>query len=103
MSKEDDSFRDRVSFFARRTLDLVASRGLCVDLLGVENLLVVRDGGSWSLKLIDYGIFELASLERDSPAVLSRLRSRLRRLRSFLETASRLVEGSPEEGEAFPE
>lgn len=58
MAEEDAAFRESLAFFAKRTLEIRSREGLCIDLLGTQNLIVVRERESWKLKLIDYGIFD---------------------------------------------
>ena len=88
LMKEDDKFREQFALFARRTLDIHASQGLCGDLLGARNLMVTRHGESRALTLIDYGIFDLKSLKHDSPAVFARIAALVSRLQSLLDAMS---------------
>ncbi len=87
LMREDEGLGEQLRWFARRTLDLRAARGQCIDLLGARNLVVTRDRdrGPFQLKLIDYGIFDLRPLEGASPAAHSRLASLLDRMEGWLD------------------
>ncbi len=89
-----DRLGRQIRFFARRTLEVRAACGLCVDLLGAGNVTVTGVGESRALRLIDYGIFDLGAVKDRSPAVSARIERRLGRLESLLETSSR-VAGNP--------
>ena len=86
--KENQELRDQFIRFAERTLDLARPRGICVDLLGAQNLILVRERDSWTLKLIDDGLFDVAALEKDAPAVFARLSARLARLEGLVKATA---------------
>ena len=89
LMKEDRGFREQFTFFARQTLKVREEQRLCADLLGAQNLMILREGACRALKLIDYGVFDLGSLENKSPVVFSRLSSLFFRLESLLRAVSR--------------
>ena len=94
LMKEDNGLREQFTFFARKTLKVRAAQGLCTDLLGAQNLMITREGESWALKLIDYGIFDLRSLENESPEVSSRIANLFSRLETLLRAVSLISEDS---------
>jgi hypothetical protein len=94
LMKEDDGLREQFAFFARRTLKIRDAQRLCTDLLGTQNLMITREGKSWALKLIDYGIFDLRSLEDESAAVCSGIAKLFSRLQSLLSAVSPISEDS---------
>ena len=77
--------REQFVSFARATLRKYEADRLCPDLLGDENLLLVGTGHSVRLKLIDYGILEVAHLKKDARA---RLTARFLLLQSLLESTT---------------
>jgi len=86
--EEDSRLRDQFHFFARRTLEIRAERGSCVDLLGPGNLLIAREGGIRTLRLIDYGILDLPSLKNSLPDTSARIDEVLSRLESIEASSS---------------
>lgn len=86
--KANDRLREQFTFFARRTLEIRCGQALSVDCLGAQNLMLTRDAGSWRLKLIDYGIQDLLSLQHRKPATYSRIARNFSRLQSLLEAVS---------------
>jgi len=80
----DDPLRHQFEVFARRTLDLYRGEGLCVDLLGYANLMLVEREGRRNMCLVDYRIFEVDRLRKDTPAVFERLETYLSRLETLM-------------------
>jgi hypothetical protein len=76
-----EAMRRQFLFFAERTLHIYRSHHRCPDLLGEKNLSVVGRGAECRLRLIDYGVFDLADDRR--PAVCDRVGVYLDRIGSL--------------------
>jgi thymidylate kinase len=83
-----DRLRDQFSAFAECTLRTLEHERRCVDLLGHGNLALVHSGGEYRLCLLDFGIFDLATVERNAPRVAARVTRQMERIRS-LQAAAR--------------
>jgi len=68
--------------FASRTLELWASEGLCIDLLGQDNIVIANEESGPRLRLLDTGILRLEGADDPRRA---RVEDRMRLLRVFLE------------------
>ena len=79
----DQELRTQFLFFAEQTLNVYKHYGLCVDFLGRENLMLVKNNGRHQLKVVDNGIFNLDLLRGSTPVVYGRLTSRLERVRGL--------------------
>jgi hypothetical protein len=77
----DDELRAEFVAFARKTLE-VHARGQFPDVFGLNNLVLLEDGGRMRLRLIDYGVFDLAS--HSARAVLPRAAGFASRLEALL-------------------
>lgn len=78
--KEDELLRKAFADFVRRTIELMESKGLCPDLTGRGNLLLFEKEGRRGLRLIDYGIFDLAGRKNIGARAYGRLTERVGRL-----------------------
>ncbi len=87
LMQENNALRAQFVFFAKRTIHIYATESLCVDLLGAGNLIVITNGNTVGLLLIDYGIFDFKSAEIPSPT-FARIASYISRLKSLLEEIS---------------
>jgi hypothetical protein len=79
--RQDTFLAEQFVFFVRRTLSVYTDQGLCLDFVGRDNLMLVRNDNGWRLLIIDNGIFEPAVLRQKTPATVAQLESRLERLR----------------------
>ena len=82
---QNPHFRAQFVFFTDRTQERSEKQLTLPDLLGNQNLMVVRSGNSTRLTLIDYGILELPALNAGD---CERLVDRLERLRSLRDIAA---------------
>lgn len=57
--REHPLLRDQFRTFVERTLGVLHTEDGCLDLIGRDNLLVVRRDGRLQLRVIDYGIIDL--------------------------------------------
>ncbi|MCI0585485.1 MAG: hypothetical protein L0323_01435 [Planctomycetes bacterium] len=84
----DEGLREEVERFVDRTLEIHARERALVDILGPRNLVVVLEEGRPRLRLVDYGVFDLAGpLDR-------RLRERVEAALRRLENLAARLEGA---------
>ena len=69
------------SEFIRGTLRAVESEGLCLDMLGKNNLMLLTHENAMQLLIVDHGIFELDTLARDMPEKFKLVENDVRRLK----------------------
>ena len=67
MMRQDQRLRDQFMCFIRGTLHGIKSEGLCLDMLGKNNLMLLTRKNVMQLLIVDYGIFNLDTLARDMP------------------------------------
>lgn len=72
--------REQFCGFAERTLAVVRARGLLVDIVGRDNLLVVPGSDGPRLQLIDYGVLVLPQVQVHSPPLYAAACERIARL-----------------------
>lgn len=90
----DARLRQSFLAFGSRFLEVYRSQGRCVDLLGRENLMLVRNDGRYRLRLVDYGVFDLA-LQGARPDLIEGMASLGGRLQGLIER----VASNPRRGE----
>lgn len=73
---EHPQLRAELSFFAEQTRAMM-QEGICFDFLGKHNLMLIQTGTSWSLQIIDYGLFDLNSLMLEEPEKVTRLEEKI--------------------------
>jgi len=87
MASEYPRFRTELLAFSRHTLDLVRDHDFCLDILGRENVVVLREPTP-RIVIMDTGGFQLSSLARLHPQRLARLQAYLARLAGLIEQVS---------------
>lgn len=75
--------------FAQRFLRSMEETGICFDLVGRENLMLVEYEGKLSLKIADNGVFDVGALSVQSPARHAQLQAHIDRLRQITEGVAR--------------
>jgi hypothetical protein len=83
--RSDEPLAEQFVFFVRETWRVYIARGLCLDFVGRDNLMLVNQAGRRSLLIIDNGIFEIETLRQRAPQTLAEIESRLRRLLRLLQ------------------
>jgi hypothetical protein len=82
--RSDPQLGRQFAFFARQAIQLHAQLGLAPDFLGRGNVAVVMAGSSQNLRIMDYGIFDLQLIRKQSPATASQIEDCFQRLKSVL-------------------
>ena len=80
LAKGQEQLRLQLLNFTSRLFQAMDETGLCFDLVGRENLMLVEESGRMHLKIADNGIFQVQPIRSHSPAIYDRLRSHLHRL-----------------------
>ena len=81
MMKQDRQLGDQFMDFFRGTLHAIESEGLCLDMLGKNNLMLLTREDARQLLIVDYGIFNLDTLARDMPEKLKLVDKDIQRLK----------------------
>jgi hypothetical protein len=85
LGKDDARLRRQLLDFSSRLFKAMEETDRCFDLVGRENLMMVETNGSFELKIVDIGIFDLHKIRRNTPARFNRLQSHLCHLQSIQE------------------
>ena len=83
LGSADENFRLQLLDFSRRLFASFREDGVCFDLVGRENLMVVEDAQGYWLKIADNGVFDVPYIREQSPAVYARLKEDLERLQDI--------------------
>lgn len=81
MMKRDRRLGDEFMEFIRGTLQAVESEGLCLDMLGRKNLMLLTRDKVKQLVIVDLGVFNLDTLARDMPEKLKLVQDDVQRLK----------------------
>ena len=81
MMRQDRRLGDQFMDFVRGTLHAIESEGLCLDMLGKNNLMLLTRENSMQLLIVDYGIFNLDTLAREMPERLKLVDNDIQRLK----------------------
>lgn len=85
--------RQQFIFFAKRTLEVYAKQGLCMDFIGRDNLLLIgqkENAYQLNLMALDYGIFDVTIMKQKSPKLLAAIEAHIARLDYLLQEAEKL-------------
>lgn len=82
--QQETGLKEQFLFFAHKTLEIYTQQGLCLDFIGRENLMMVKNGSEYQLFIIDYGIFNLEKIRASSPELFSQITAYLNRLSAIL-------------------
>jgi hypothetical protein len=85
LAQEDIHFQNQLLDFSRRLFAVVEEKGLCFDLVGRENLMLIKTLNGIQLKIVDNGIFDLNKIREQSPVLHARILSHLEQLRAIQE------------------
>jgi hypothetical protein len=94
--KENDHLREQFFCFAEQTLLQWQEQKMCFDFLGRQNIMVVREGGKYNLRISDCGIFKLADLDRKYARIKTRVERRIDRLAFLCRRAKAITPGAHE-------
>lgn len=85
MVRRHRTLREQFRLFVERTLAVYDTEDVCLDLVGRDNLLVVVRDGRPRLKVIDYGVLDLAEQRRTAPWRAEAATERVMSLQRLLE------------------
>lgn len=83
LGQSDSIFRLQLLDFSRQLFAVLGEKEVCFDLVGRENLMLVESGEGIRLKIADTGVFDVAAVRENSPALYRRLQEHLERLRAI--------------------
>jgi len=78
--KANPFVRDQFIFFAEQTMCQWRERKLCYDFVGRENIVLVKQGEGYRLKIVDVGIFKFDIPEHNLPEKVAQIEQRIQRL-----------------------
>ena len=87
--RRNSQLRAQWMHFSQRFLESMDETGICFDLVGRENLMLVEHEGKLDLKIADNGVFDVDALRTHSPARHAQLQAHVLRLREITEGAAR--------------
>jgi hypothetical protein len=79
--------RDQFLFFAEQTLCQWEERKICYDFVGKQNLVLVRQGGDYRLKIVDVGFFRFDLPEHNHPMKVAQIEQHIQRLTHLYQLA----------------
>jgi hypothetical protein len=79
--------RDQFLFFVEQTLCQWEEGKICYDFVGRENLMLVKQGGSYRLKIVDVGFFKFDLPEFNLPGKVAQIEQKLERLKHLYQLA----------------
>lgn len=79
--------RDQFLFFVEQTLCQWEGGKICYDFVGRENLMLVKQGGSYRLKIVDVGFFKFDLPEFNRPGKIAQIEQKLQRLKHLYQLA----------------
>ncbi len=86
----NDHLREQFLLFAKQTIRQWVGREMCYDFLGRENLMLVKQEGTYRLQIVDVGIFKPSALADKSSEKVAKIQQRMDRLTSLYEQAKRI-------------
>lgn len=79
--------RDQFLFFVEQTLHQWDEGKICYDFVGRENLLLVKQDGSYRLKIVDVGFFKFDLPEFNHPGKIAQIEQKIQRLKCLYQLA----------------
>lgn len=79
--------RDQFIFFAEQTIRQWDEREICYDFVGRENLVLVKKGGEYHLKIVDIGFFKFDLPEHNYPGKVAQIEQHIQRLTRLYQLA----------------
>ena len=87
--EENDFLRKQFIYFAEQTMSQWQGKKLCYDLLGRENVVLVRRNEQYRIHIVDDGFFRFDGARRINSEKIARLLQRLERLSSLYEASKK--------------
>lgn len=91
---EHDLLREQFIFFAERTICQWEEGKTCYDFLGRKNVILVKSGTEYRLRIVDVGCFRLDAPSTINIEKMMRIEQRMARLISLYQSARRLTGSS---------
>jgi hypothetical protein len=79
--------RDQFLFFVEQTLYQWDEGKICYDFVGRENLLLVKQDGSYRLKIVDVGFFKFHLPEFNHPSKIAQIEQKIQRVKYLYQLA----------------
>jgi hypothetical protein len=79
--------RDQFLFFVEQTVCQWEEGKICYDFVGRENLMLVKEGGRYRLKIVDVGVFKFDLAEFNRPDKRAQIDQKLQRLKHLYQLA----------------
>lgn len=79
--------REQFLVFARQTMRQWGEGKMCYDFVGRENLMLVKHGAHYSLRIADVGIFKFDASMKDLPEKMAQIEQRMNRMAAIYELA----------------
>jgi hypothetical protein len=98
--EENDFLREQFLFFVEQTLRQWNEKKECYDFLGRENILLVKNGGEYRLRIVDVGGFRLDVPSSIQPEKMTRIEQRTERLVALYQSAKKL--SRPKKDKIYP-
>jgi hypothetical protein len=86
----NDHVREQFLFFAKQTIHQWEGREICYDLVGRENLMLVKEGGNYKLHIVDVGFFRFDNSANHSAERMAQIERRMSRLTFLYDSAKNL-------------
>ncbi|NLG98886.1 MAG: hypothetical protein GX491_16140 [Chloroflexi bacterium] len=83
LGQSDPIFRLQLLDFSQQLFAMLREKEVCFDLVGRENLMLVETREGIRLKIADMGVFNVAAVRENSPALYRRFQEHLARLRAI--------------------
>lgn len=79
--------RDQFLFFAEQTVSQWDQGKICYDFVGRENLVLVKQGREYRLKIVDVGFFKFDLPEFNRPGKVAQIEQKIQRLKHLYQLA----------------
>jgi hypothetical protein len=79
--------RGQFLFFTEQTLCQWEAGKICYDFVGRENLMLVKQGGEYRLKIVDVGFFKFDLPEFNVPGKVAQIEQKIQRLKHLYQLA----------------
>jgi hypothetical protein len=79
--------RDQFLFFVEQTMCQWEQGKICYDFVGRENLMLVKEDGSYRLRIVDVGVFKFDLPEFNHPSKVAQIEQKLQRLKRLYQLA----------------
>lgn len=89
LMKANPHLSQQIQFFAKQTLYCYQKLNVCLDFLGRENVMVLKNQGTFSLHIIDTGYFAMEAFRREKPEKQAQFEEYILKLKRLLEVTTK--------------